>query len=112
MARHRLPNQLREVRTQSDAQVECSTAEKWAGRAVACYRMYASSGKVTWLIRADRYREEALEHAAVVGDCGKTVMAIQKEIDRQARSFGIVDGKPVESRRRPGRRRGTKRRRR
>jgi len=88
----RLPDQYAEVRQKSEAQVERETAKKWAGRAIACFRLYRASGVLDWLTRAHTYRDEALEHAAMVGDHGKTVKAIQNEIDRLMK-------KPVESKR-------------
>ena len=75
----------REVASKSDATIERETARKWTARAVACYarakksRTDAARGK--WRERAKGYRDEALEHAALVGDGGKTVKRVQRELD-------------------------------
>lgn len=71
-----------EVRSKTDAQIERETAGKWAARAIACYQEHARTGKQSWLLRATSYRDEAIEHAALVGDSGRTVKTIQAEIDR------------------------------
>lgn len=78
-------NAEREVSTKKAADIERETAQKWAARAVACHRKWLKTGKQIWLIRAERYRDEALEHAAMVEDHGKTVAVIQKKIDDATR---------------------------
>lgn len=79
----------------SDAALELETANSWAARAISCFaraadvaRSAAKSQSVAmveeageWRLRAENYRHEALEHAALVGDHGKTVGAIQRKID-------------------------------
>jgi hypothetical protein len=84
--RLRLPDQSREVATKSDATIDRETALKWAGRAVACYQRYAATGKIRWLLRAENHEHEAMEHAALVGDRGKTLRAVQDELERARRS--------------------------
>ena len=64
-----------EVASKSEAVLERETAKKWAARALACYRR-------GWLLRAESYRHEALEHAALAGDHGKLVGELQSQIDR------------------------------
>lgn len=71
-----------EVSRKSAAQVERETSAKWAARALACLEKYRSTGKVSWLIRAENDRSEALEHAGHVGDFGRTVGVVQRRIDR------------------------------
>lgn len=77
----RLPNMTREIAAKSEAAIERETALKWAGRAVACYRRYITTGDERWQVRAHDYRHEALEHAAIIGDHGRTAAAIQKRLD-------------------------------
>lgn len=84
MARRRLqfPNALREVETKSDAAIERETALKWAGRAVACYHKFSATKKPEWRLRAQDYEHEAIEHAALVRDGGRTLAAIENAIGR------------------------------
>lgn len=70
-----------EVKNKSDSEIERETAKKWAARAIACYEEYHSTNSLKWLLRADNYRHEALEHASIVGDRGRLVGQLQKEID-------------------------------
>ncbi len=73
-----------EVAKHSDASIQRMTASRWAARAVACYarsRSYSGAGRVHWLDRATSYRDEALEHAALVGDAGRTVAKVQRRVD-------------------------------
>jgi hypothetical protein len=70
-----------EVRRKSERALELETAYKWADRALACLAEYKKTGSSSWLHRFDNYRHEALEHAALVADFGKTVGAVQRYID-------------------------------
>lgn len=79
--RRRLPDMRREVARKSDAAIELETALKWAGRAVACRERYARTGRAAWLLRARDYAHEALEHAALVGDYGRTAAEVQRKIN-------------------------------
>lgn len=71
-------------REPSDAQVQRATARTWAQRAIR-YRKRAEktcgAAQCEWWRRFDDARHEALEHAAVVGDHGKTVARVQAMID-------------------------------
>lgn len=79
----------REVASKSDATIERETASKWAARTLACYARSTAAKTVheqlKWRERAKGYRDEALEHAALVGDGGKTVKKIQRKLDAAAR---------------------------
>lgn len=70
-----------EVVKKSVATIERETAEKWAERALDCYKEYGPK-KVGWLIRGDHYADEALEHGALVRDSGKTAKRLQGVLDR------------------------------
>ena len=70
-----------EVTSKSDVVIERETAEKWAARSIACFEKYAETGNQKWLVRAEDYKHEALEHAALVGDFGRTVCRVQKMIE-------------------------------
>lgn len=58
---------LREVTSKSEAAIERETAMKWAARALACQKRYDETGALRWLLRAESYRHEAIEHAALAG---------------------------------------------
>lgn len=68
----------------SDEDLEKDTAVKWAARSIACCVAFAKSKDRKWLVRANDYKHEALEHAALVKDKGATVNEVQTEIERQA----------------------------
>jgi hypothetical protein len=80
--KQRRDNARHEVTTKSAATVERETANKWAARAIACYTQCVETGELRWRLRGDDYRHEALEHAALIGDNGKTVARLQVRIDR------------------------------
>lgn len=69
-------------REPTDAQVQRQTAWTWAKRAIR-YRRYAERDgeRCEWWARYDDARHEALEHAALVGDRGKTVARVQAKVD-------------------------------
>jgi len=73
---------LKEVQTKSDAQIELETALKWGSRSIACYQLYKQTQMPSWFVRAEDYRHEALEHAALVQDFGASVRSIQSALDR------------------------------
>ena len=71
-----------EVTGKSDSQISVETAYKWAQRAVVAYSQFAKTGEIEWLIRAEDYRHEALEHASLVEDAGQLVGHLLKAIDQ------------------------------
>lgn len=73
---------LYEVKKKNAKTLDRETALKWADRAIACFKMYAKTGKSEWLRRAEDYKHEALEHAALVMDYGKTVGLVQRKVER------------------------------
>ena len=80
MAKHRHNAVSREVASKSEAQIERETAHKWAERAEVCYDRYRTTGRKSWQQRAESYRHEALEHAALVGDGGKLVGVLERRL--------------------------------
>ena len=83
-------NELRaaaeEVQTKSSAEIDRDTARKWADRAIASYGLYGQTGELDRLLAAEDHKHEALEHAAQVGDRGKFVGEIEREIGEAARA--------------------------
>lgn len=85
-------NAVREIATKSQAQINIETAKIWAARAIA-YRQEAKKADAQGLSEKaceswrgfDDARHEALEHAALAGDMGKTVGRIERLIDRKRR---------------------------
>lgn len=77
--KHRFDEARAEVRAKSDKVIERETAKKWAARAVACYEKYASSHERRWLVRAENYKQEAIEHGALAED-GKTLTEVKREM--------------------------------
>jgi hypothetical protein len=74
------PEVVREVLDRSDREISVATAEKWCDRSVVAYRQYRKTRSIDWLLRAEDYRHEALEHAALVGDGGKLVGKLERLI--------------------------------
>ena len=73
---------VHEVTSKSDKAIERSTSKAWAARAVACFEKYAETGDLKWFERACTYRDEAIEHAALVRDFGRTVGTLQRQLDK------------------------------
>jgi hypothetical protein len=74
----------KEVNTKSDGEINRETAKKWALRALACYgnaKKTTGATRQEWLLRAADYSHEALEHAALIGDGGRSVGALEKSFD-------------------------------
>ena len=56
-----------ELRTTTMQQLQEATAWTWASRAAAAYQFYRSSNHLQWLLDAEEYAHEAIEHAALAG---------------------------------------------
>ena len=78
-----------DILTKTDAQIERDTAKKWLDRAVDAFSEYAKHGDAVMLQRAASYEDEALEHAALVKDFGKTVKAVQKTVMKARKKAGV-----------------------
>lgn len=59
-----------EVTTKSKAQIEKETAYKWGSRAIACFKLYHSTGDMRWFLQGEDHRHEAIEHAAFAEEPG------------------------------------------
>lgn len=95
MSKHRFPLAKRarhEIATKTDAQIEWDTATKWASRAAACMEKFFETRDSRWIVRAESYRHEAVEHAAMVSDGGVLVGRLQKLLApiERAVSFNLV----------------------
>lgn len=86
-------NAAREISEKSAIQINKETANTWAARAIA-YSTAAKeaepgSGRAAELLRGyDDARHEALEHAALAEDYGKTVGRIERIIDASVKTSG------------------------
>lgn len=75
----------------SRARTQAATAATWARRAIAAFNRAARSGSRDWLLDGEDHRHEALEHAALIGDHGRTVARMQKQIDAaRERAWGAM----------------------
>ncbi len=76
---------LDEVRGKSVEQINAETAWTWGSRAAACYQLASEASneaeKDKWLMLADDYRHESLEHAALVEDEGKLVGEVSRALN-------------------------------
>lgn len=96
-----VPKALGEVQEKSNEQINRETAYTWGSRAAACYQLAEEASeeksKDDWKIRAEDFRHEALEHAALVEDEGKLVKEIQdlikngREASASLRPSGISE---------------------
>ena len=57
----------REIRAQSNEDIELKTAINWACRAVACFEVWVETGDLQWRDRGVIAQHEAAEHAAEAG---------------------------------------------
>jgi len=80
---------IQEILSKSEGQIQRETAYKWASRAMACYWLYGRSGDMSWALRAEEYRHEAIEHAAVAEDDCRTLRALEHAMEREARAAGV-----------------------
>ena len=75
----------REVVEKSDETIDRETAARWQARALACYRQYGKYSLDKWIVRAEKFRDEALEHAAKGGDFGRLVAKIERRLNEARR---------------------------
>lgn len=77
---------LQELQDKPEAMIEFETSMKWAARSCAAYILSVQSlsnlDKVSWFIKGEDFRHEALEHSSLVGDEGATLNELQKEVDQ------------------------------
>lgn len=73
---------LAELRSKTDAEIQQDTSCKWAAFAIAAYQLYSETSLSVWLIAARDYEGEALEHAALARDDGKTLRAIEATLQK------------------------------
>lgn len=85
-----LADARKEVAAKSDRTIERETARKWADRAIACFENYRLGVRpkngICWQARAEDYSHEALEHAALARDRGRTLARIEKLIEAAQRN--------------------------
>jgi phage gp46-like protein len=66
-----------ELRTKSLAQIHYETAMVWLARAVAAHQISLQTHQPRYLIDAEDYAHEALEHGALSEEGGATVLYIE-----------------------------------
>jgi hypothetical protein len=71
---------LKEVQEKTIAEIEEETAYKWASRSYSCYELYKDTEELKWLLRAEEYFNEAVEHGALVHDSGVTLKIIEDKL--------------------------------
>jgi hypothetical protein len=62
---------ITELRAKAIEEIEKATATTWGGRAAAAFRLAANAAgpqRQSWLMDAENYRQESIEHAAMTGD--------------------------------------------
>lgn len=72
----------RELQTKSPSDIEKETAYKWCSRALASVLLLkeakTSKEALSWRLKAEDFRHEAIEHAALVEDDCKTVKKLTR----------------------------------
>lgn len=75
---------LRELRDKTIDDIERMTAETWGARALASYQLLEEEEDMAARLRrfceGENYRQEALEHAAMVEDGGKLLEEIRHQV--------------------------------
>lgn len=74
----------KEISEKTDSTIQIETAYKWASRSIVCYRLFVSTGKLTWLQRAEDYRHEAIEHASLAEDDYKALRDVTDVLREEA----------------------------
>lgn len=74
---------MQEIATKSAAAIERASALKWADYALAARALHRRTKEAQYARRAEDYRHEALEHAALAEDGGKTLRRIERLLARK-----------------------------
>lgn len=82
-----------ELRSKSIIIIQGETAVTWCNRAGAAYLLYVEFGQLQWLLDAEEYRHEAIEHAALVSPATvATVISNLAEVRETAQRFAVSKG--------------------
>jgi hypothetical protein len=92
-----LPAAREEMKGKTDQELEIETAWKWGARAAACYELFESTKETNWLLKAEDYRHETLEHAALAKDNGETLVEIEKLLDKAKGETPVMEASPKTS---------------
>lgn len=78
-----------ELQKKTMIDIEWETAQTWGGRAAASFQMACDAADTPTALKhffqGENFRQEAMEHAAMVEDHGKLVGTVQDEIDEHRR---------------------------
>lgn len=74
----------RELSVKSLARIQRETALTWAARAVAAYGFFQRTRVTQWLLDAEEYAHEALEHAALA-EPRELIGEVREHLDRAKR---------------------------
>lgn len=74
---HLVTEAHRELSQKNRQHIEEETAWKWAARAIAAYRNFATSREHRWLRDSEAYLLEAVEHAAVADESGELLREVR-----------------------------------
>ena len=80
---------LQEIQEKDSAEIDIATAYSWGSRALAAYKLYDETKELKWLLAAEEYGNEAIEHAALAKNKGKTLKAIENAIGKARKKFDI-----------------------
>lgn len=76
---------LDELKEKTMIDIERATAQTWGGRAAASFQLARDAEDnetaLTHFFQGENFRQESLEHAAMVEDHGDLVGTVQDEID-------------------------------
>ena len=71
----------RDIAAKSNAKINRESAQKWLALAVEAFRRHRAGDGADFLRDACDYGDEALEHAARVGDYGELVGTVQRRLE-------------------------------
>lgn len=71
----------REIVEKSPETINRETALKWQSRAMAAYKKYGETALDKWIIEAEQFRDEAIEHAGLGGDFGRMVGKVERKLN-------------------------------
>ena len=75
----------REIVEKSPETINRESAMKWRQLSIESYKEYAKTAHENSIIKAEQFRDEALEHAALSGDFGRLVGKIERDLNAARR---------------------------
>ena len=65
----------------TEKEIEVETAIKWGARAIAAFELFQEQEAIKYFIWGEDLFHEALEHAALAKDYGRTLESLQAQVE-------------------------------